>query len=80
MYTICHNSISQETCVCDTENCNKGEAILDFYCHGGDYILKDIIDYPSLLNQTHSCYTNRNKCYIMRYKGSVLIYHNTSII
>ena len=61
--------VYEETCVCDTPLCNSNDRTLDFFCHGGDFKIKDIIEIPEKLNQTYSCYTNRNQCYIMKYSG-----------
>ena len=61
--------IYEETCVCDTPLCNVMDHPFDFQCHGGDFALSSLSNNPSLLNQTHSCYTNREQCYIMKYKG-----------
>ena len=61
--------IYEETCICDTPLCNVVQSPNDFFCHGGDYEIPDLIKEPLLLNETHSCYTNRNHCFIMKYKG-----------
>ena len=63
--------VYEETCICDTSNCNTDESVLDFYCHGGDYELDELLEGEEIVNQTHSCYTNRNQCYIMKYTGTV---------
>ena len=62
----------EEICICDTPMCNVDWVPMDFFCHGGDYDLDDLVEDPALLNQTHSCYTNRNHCHIMKYSGRQL--------
>ena len=59
-----------ETCICDTPLCNLENHMPDFYCHGGDFDLEFIQRNPSFLNETHDCYTNREQCFIMHYRGS----------
>ena len=61
--------VYEELCICDTPLCNVEATALDFYCHGGDYELEYILNREELVNQTHSCYTNRKQCYIMSYSG-----------
>ena len=59
-----------ETCVCDSSLCNVDANPMDFYCHGGDLDISILEEIPEYINQTHSCYTNRNQCFIMKYSGS----------
>ena len=61
--------VYRETCICDTSNCNLRDFPKVFHCHGGDFELSSLEEEPELLNQTHSCYTNRNQCFIMLYNG-----------
>ena len=68
-YTYAAYLIYEETCICDTPLCNVQNDVMDFYCHGGDFNLLALKESPNLLNETHSCYTNREQCFIMVYKG-----------
>ena len=64
--------VYEEACVCDTPDCNtEGYGTMKFFCHGGDYDLKEIQKDPILLNQTFDCYTNRKHCFIMKYHGKI---------
>ena len=62
--------IYEETCICDTSLCNVKYHPKNFYCNGGDYDEAELESNPFLVNETHSCYTNRKQCYIMKYQGN----------
>ena len=61
-----------ETCICDTPLCNQGESLLDFHCLSGDFDIAILSEDHSVLNNTMSCYNNKQKqCYIMKYEGNL---------
>ena len=66
------HDVYDEICICDTPLCNVASAPRDYFCHGGDFKQSEVLENPLLLNQTHSCYTNRNQCFIMKYQGKNL--------
>ena len=67
-------------CVCDTDLCNvegfDPEDQSTFSCYDGDYDLDSIATLESsgenLIGdfETRSCFTNRNQCFKMIYKGN----------
>ena len=58
-----------EICLCDTPLCNVNASKLEFFCHAGDFEQSDLVEDVLLLNQTSSCYTNRNQCFVMKYES-----------
>ena len=65
--------VYEETCICDTPLCNTLYHPINFFCHGGDFELGSLLEGDTQLEETHSCYTNRNQCFIMKYKGGELM-------